>query len=424
MNLLTATTRYYLLLTTGLFAVASALLYTGLPQALRHETDEQLLNGRLALEQRVASGRLLPNDLLFAYELARSPQPRRLGYSDTLLLDERENELVPFRQLTFRLDAGRGPEWLTLRQSLVERRALGRVLLKVLLGALGLLLLGIVVLNRWVARRLWQPFEHTLARLRTYDLQQHRPLELPRPPITQFAELNHALNQLSERLVADYESLRQFTENASHEIRTPLAIIQAQLEQLLQSPALATDEAMLTLVGDLLQNTQRLSRLHQSLTLLSRLENQLFASAEAVPMYLEQVMRNRLELLEPLLEVRDLRLALHLAPNLPPHRLHPGLTDSLVQNLLQNAVKHNVPSGEIVVTLTATALEISNTGPAIEGDPARFFERFHKHNAASDSPGLGLSIVQHICAYYGWQVRYEFAAGLNYHTLRVQFGKS
>ena len=103
-------------------------------------------------------------------------------------------------------------------------------------------------------------------------------------------------------------------------------------------------------------------------------------------------------------------------------RLHAGLADSLVQNLLQNAIKHNLPGGDIRVSLTSTALEISNTGPAITGDPARFFERFRKHQAAADSPGLGLSIVQHICAYYGFRVSYEYAAGSARHTLRVAFG--
>jgi len=421
MNLLTATTRYYLLLTTGLFVLASTLLYAGLPQVLRHETDEQLLSERLTLQRRVARGQPLPTDLLFAYQLGRSRQPRRLGYSDTLLLDEREQELVPFRQLTFQLDTGRGSEWLTLRQSLVERHDLRRVLLEVLLGALGLLLLGVVGLNRWVARRLWRPFEHTLARLRSYDLHQHRPLGLPRPPITQFAELNQALNQLSERLVADYEGLRQFTENASHETQTPLAIIQAQLEQLLQAPTLAADEATLTLVGELLNTTRRLSRLHQSLTLLSRLENQQFAPAEAVPVHLEQVLRDRLDLLGPLLEARELHLTLDVESGLPPRLLHPGLADSLVQNLLQNAIKHNHPGGILAVALSKAAFEVSNTGPAIAGDPNRFFERFRKHNAASDSPGLGLSIVQHICSYYGFRVRYDYVAGTSWHTLRVEF---
>lgn len=422
MNLLTATTRYYLLLTAGLFALASGLLYLGLQSALRHEANEQLVNERLALRQRVARGQPLPTDLLFAHELSRSRQPRRLGFNDTLLLDEREHELVPYRQLTFRLDAGQGPEWLTLRQSVVAQHDLLRVLLTALLATLLLLLVGVVVGNTWLARRLWRPFQHTLAQLRGYDLQQHQPLALPpRPPITEFAELNQALNQLSERLVADYESLRQFTENAAHETQTPLAIIQAQLEQLLQAPVLAADEAALTLVGELLHTTRRLSRLHQALTLLSRLENYQFAPGQAVPVQLEQVVRDRLGLLEPLLEARGLHLTVYAGPDLPARRLHPGLADSLVQNLLQNAIKHNLPGGDIVVSLTPAALQVSNTGPAVGGDPARFFERFRKYNAASDSPGLGLSIVQHICAYYGFRVHYEYAAGSTRHTLRVDF---
>ncbi|RZK34306.1 MAG: hypothetical protein EOO57_11410 [Hymenobacter sp.] len=112
-----------------------------------------------------------------------------------------------------------------------------------------------------------------------------------------------------------------------------------------------------------------------------------------------------------------------MAADLPARPLHPGLADSLLQNLLQNAIKHNQPGGEITVSLGPAAFEVSNTGPAIKGDPSRFFERFRKHNAASDSPGLGLSIVQHICAYYGFRVRYEFAAGPARHTLRVEFAQ-
>ena len=60
------------------------------------------------------------------------------------------------------------------------------------------------------------------------------PLGLPRPPITQFAELNHALNQLSERLVADYESLREFTANAAinRKLRQEYSNLQLDAKQL------------------------------------------------------------------------------------------------------------------------------------------------------------------------------------------------
>jgi len=81
-----------------------------------------------------------------------------------------------------------------------------------------------------------------------------------------------------------------------------------------------------------------------------------------------------------------------------------------------------VPGGDVTVRLTPTDLEVSNPGPVIGGDPARFFERFRKHNAASESPGLGLSIVQQICAYYNFGLRYEFAPAGARHTLHLTLG--
>ncbi|RYU79266.1 sensor histidine kinase [Hymenobacter persicinus] len=423
MKLLTATTRYYLLLTAGLFALASALLYVGFGWALRNEVEELLYNRQLHIQNLVASGLPLPA-AAFTDNLEYSQQPLPLGFSDTLLLDTVEREMVPYRQLTFRLQPARAvsaPQWLTLRKSLVETEDVLAVVLGVMVGVLALLLLGVVGLNRWLAGRIWSPFQRTLAALRAYDLQRHQPLNLPTPAIEEFAALNQALNSLSERLVLDYESLRQFTENAAHETQTPLAIIQAKLEQLLQAPTLMQDEGTANLVGETLRATLRLSRLHQSLTLLTRLENHQFVPTQAVPLQLEEVLRERAAMLEPLLAARQVTLTMHTEPPLPLRTMHPGLADSLLQNLLHNAIRHNYPGGQVEVFLQAKSLAISNTGPAPTGDPARFFERFQKHNLASDSPGLGLSIAQHICRYYGFKIQYAFTEVDGRHTLRVQF---
>ncbi|MCA8830400.1 sensor histidine kinase [Hymenobacter pini] len=423
MKLLTATTRHYLGLTVGLLALASILLYAGFGWTLRHEVDELLYNRQLHIQQQIARGLALPA-APFADNLDRSRHPRTLGYSDTLLLDPVEQQLVPHRQLTFRLQPARAasaPEWITVRKSLVETEEVLAVVVGVLGSVLVLLLGGVVLLNRWLSQRLWSPFRQTLATLRAYDLQQHQALALPASAIDEFRELNLALNTLSERLVRDYESLRQFTENAAHETQTPLAIIQAKLEQLLQAPALQEDEHLITVVGDALGGVQRLSRLHQALTLLIRLENQQFAPAQAVSVQLEQLLRDRIALLEPLLEARQVQLTWRVHPPVVPLTMHIGLADSLVQNLLHNAIKHNYSGGRVDVQLAGQVLEISNTGPAVTGDPTQFFERFRKQNAASPSPGLGLSIVQHICAYYGFSISYVFDATRTRHILRVQF---
>ena len=418
MNLLNATTRYYLLLALFLFGVGSVGLYYGIGWVLRAEVDEQLAGRRLELLARARTGQLPPvAELASLLDLDR--QPRHPGLRDTLLLDAQEHEMVPHRQLSFGLAApGQPPVAITLRKSLVETEDLLAVVLAVMLAVLALLLGGMVGLNRWLSARLWAPFRHTLAALRGYELQQHQPLALPVPAVAEFAELNQALNGLSQRLVADYQSLREFTANAAHETQTPLAIMQAQLELLLQVPALAQDPAAAPLVSELYGATLRLSRLHQALSLLSKIENRQFGPAQ--PVRLDELLAERMAQLEPLFEARQLRYGLDIAAAPVVVALHPGLADSLLQNLLQNAVRHNVRGGELLVTLTSHELKISNTGPATTGDPARFFERFRKHNAASDSPGLGLSIVQQICTHYGFGLHYTLAEGGTRHTLRVE----
>jgi len=415
-KLLTKTNRYYLLLTTALFGLASVVLYFGFYAALRREGEEQLLNRQQYLTRRVARGLPLPTTP-FDYQLDVSRRPRHLGFSDTLLLDPLEQELVPFRQLTFTLPARGRPKWVTLRKSLVETEDVLAVVLGVLLGVLGLLLLGVVVLNRWLAHRMWAPFRDTLHLLRGYTVEQDRVLHFPAVNTDEFQELNQALTLLTQRLVADYEAVREFTANAAHETQTPLAIMQAQLEQLMQFEELE-NPALAALVADLYGATRRLSRLHQALTLLSRIENRQFAAS--VPVRLDQVLADKVQQLESLAEARHVALQTHVA-GVPALMMHPGLADSLVHNLLQNALKHHHGTGPVQVFLTPTLLEVSNPGPAITGDPARFFERFRKHQAATSSPGLGLSIVQQICRYYGFQVAYTFSPNDARHTLRVQF---
>ena len=258
MKLLAATTRYYLILNILVFGLGSIGLYHGINWALRTEISEQLSIRRQELLMKARANELLPvTQLEKLIMVSRRPRPE--GFRDTILPDNIEHEMVPHRLLTFPLTLrNEGTVWVTLSKSLVEAEDLMAVVLTVMLGVLALLLAGLVVLNRWLTQRLWAPFRQTMTALRGYDLQQHQPLVLAMPGIAEFAELNQALTALSQRLVTDYETLREFTANAAHETQTPLAIMQAQLEQLLQLPALAEDPAAAPLVADLYGATLRL----------------------------------------------------------------------------------------------------------------------------------------------------------------------
>ncbi|WP_133271102.1 sensor histidine kinase [Hymenobacter radiodurans] len=417
MKLLAATNRYYLLLAGLLFTIGSVLLYVGVLWALREEVEERLFQQREYLTRAVQRTGKLPNTP-FEGRTSLSATPQPVGLRDVLLLEPLENELEPYRQLTFVLPLEGRPQWVSLSKSLLETKDVRRLILQLLLGVLGSLLGGMVVLNRWLARRLWAPFERTLHQLQGYDVRHHQVLHLPDTRIEEFTQLNRALTSMSQRVANDYTMLKEFTENAAHETRTPLAIMQAKLEQLLQLPDLPPAAA--PLISDLYTATQRLTRLHQSLTLLSKIENRQFIAAE--PIRLEEVLREKLHQLEDFIQAKRLRLEVSLTP-VPALPLHPALVDSLVSNLLHNAIRHNHEGGLLRVLLTATELEITNTGPALPAkeQPAQFFERFRKHNMASDSPGLGLSIVQRIGELYGFDIHYAYAPEQALHTLRVVF---
>ena len=409
MKLLAKTNRYYLLLAAVLFALGGIVLYISLNLALRNEVDEQLLDQRRTLTAAPPATLLADSQ-----GVSRVPQPG--GLHDAVRYDPAEQTMVPYRELSFPVVRSGETYWLTVRKSRLETADLLLVVLSVMLAVLGLLLLSLGLLSRWLARWLWAPFQHTLTQLRAYDLRRHESLTLPATTTDEFTELNQALTQLTERLAADYQQLKEFTENAAHETQTPLAIMQAQLEQLMQDDTLRPTSA--ALVGELYGGTRRLSRLHQALTLLSKIENQQFSQVETVR--LDLLVEAKAWQLEDRAASRGLTLRMAVTGR-PALAMHPGLAESLVANLLQNAVKHGAPGGTIEVTLTLAELRVANPGPIVAGDPGRFLERFRKHDAASDSPGLGLAIVQQICQYYGFTLRYEFAPTGATHTLRVGF---
>jgi signal transduction histidine kinase len=415
LKLLATTNRYYLALSALLFLFGTGLLYLSLQRALAHEVDEQLLLQQTYLTARIRAQDALPS-LTTPQELTIDGPYRPAGLQDTVLYDPTEQVDVPFREVTFPVQVQGRQHWLTLRKSLLETRDMLEVTLQVMLAVMALLFGSLVLLNRWLSRWLWAPFRHTLAALRGYRLPQPQPLALPGTSIDEFSELNQAVTQLTQQVAADYRSLKEFTENAAHETQTPLAIMQAQLEQLMQQPALP--EAVVTAVQHVYRATLRLSRLHQALTLLSKIENRQFSGGAAVR--LEEVVQDKLLQLQEFMEAKGIEPQVAITAS-AARIMHPALAESLVGNLLQNAVKHNHRRGLLRVQLSPTALEITNSGPQLTADPMELLGRFRKHNAASDSPGLGLSIVQQICTYYGFRLRYSFAAAGALHTLRVEF---
>ncbi|MCB0567717.1 MAG: sensor histidine kinase, partial [Phaeodactylibacter sp.] len=89
-------------------------------------------------------------------------------------------------------------------------------------------------------------------------------------------------------------------------------------------------------------------------------------------------------------------------------KMDPTLAEVLLNNLLINAIKHNIPDGNIEIHLQEQQLSVRNTGQPLTEAPEDLFGRFRKGTDANQSLGLGLAIVREICAIYGFEATYSY----------------
>ena len=269
----------------------------------------------------------------------------------------------------------------------------------------GLLFGAMLWVNRVVARKVWQPFYETLEKMRGFRLTDPEPLRLAPAAAQEFRELNSTLETLTEQVRRDFQTVKQFTENASHELQTPLAVIQNKVEMLLQDENLSESQAhQLDLVG---QSARRMARLNQSLLLLSKIENNQFAEKQQVP--LKPLIEKKLAWLEDFIAEKQLVVETDLTEK--TLHINPFLAETLGSNLLTNAVKHNLPGGRLRVFLDGECLLVENTAVAPGVPVENLRARFARGNGSSEGLGLGLAMVWEICEQEGFGLEMVFEEG-------------
>jgi signal transduction histidine kinase len=282
-----------------------------------------------------------------------------------------------------------------------------------------LLLVLVVISGGLISKYILAPFKRTMRAIQSFDLKQKGTLHLPGTQTSEFRELNEFLRKMTEKAREDYQSLKEFTENASHELQTPTAIIRGKLDLLMESD-IRDEQAIL--IAEMQNALERLSRIHSSLTLLTKLENKEYQAKE--PVCISNLARESLASFDELIQMKSLVLETHIekAVYIP---LHLSLADLLLTNLFSNAIRHNAAPGGggnrgfIRVDLSKEGLVVVNTGGAPSIPTEELFERFKKGNTGSDSIGIGLAIVRQICDLSGFDIVYQYNGGL--HILAVSF---
>ena len=267
--------------------------------------------------------------------------------------------------------------------------------------ALAVIALAAAGIGWLIAGRVLRPLRTITAAARRISASSlHERLALHGPD-DELKELGDTLDGLFARLEASFDAQRRFAANASHELLTPLTRERTLLQITLANPA-STTGAWQSVGRKLLASNVEQERLIEALLTLASSEAGI---GEREPADLAAITSAAAAAARPAIS----RLGLNIHADIQPAVLDgdPLLVQQLANNLIDNAVRHNIPGGDIqVATRTSSGhavLSVANSGqdiPAVEVDRLfQPFQRFGPRPARSDGGhGLGLSIVRAIAA--------------------------
>lgn len=263
--------------------------------------------------------------------------------------------------------------------------------------ALAVIAVAAAAIGWFIAGRVLRPLRTITAAARRISASSlHERLALFGPD-DELKELSDTLDNLFARLEASFDAQRRFAANASHELRTPLTRERTLLQVTLADPA-STTSTWEAVSRKLLASNSEQERLIEALLTLATSEA---GVGEREPVDLAAAASAALAAARPAID----RLGLHVQTAIAAATLDgdPLLVQHLATNLIDNAVRHNIPGGDIQISSKASddgvVLSVTNSGqdiPAAEVD--RLFQPFQRLGPRPSSRdghghGLGLSIV-------------------------------
>nr|WP_315845559.1 HAMP domain-containing sensor histidine kinase [uncultured Achromobacter sp.] len=265
------------------------------------------------------------------------------------------------------------------------------------------------ILGILATRRLLRPLSRLAAQVNARGAQ---------PPQTRLAEdyPPDEIGQLAAAFDATYNQLEQalrreqlFTADVGHELRTPLMVISSSCELLREEQALAAS------------GQARLARIEAAAADMGeRLDTYLMLArgGDAAERYARESARTaaqgQLAAWSAVAQRRDMRLTLTLAqPEAPALEFPAPLLRAVLSNLIRNSLQYAGPQASVVITAGPDFMQVADDGPGIaaERHEAVFSPFVRGEQPDAGNLGLGLSLVQRICAHQGWRVSLQSAPG-------------
>jgi len=289
------------------------------------------------------------------------------------------------------------PAEATIRMTGLGQLSFDRQQLLIAAGvALAVIAVAATAIGWLIAGQVLRPLRAITAAARRISASNlHERLALHGPD-DELKELADTLDSLFARLETSFDAQRRFAASASHELRTPLTRERTLLQVTLADPA-ATTGTWQAVSQDLLASNAEQEHLIDALLTLASSERGI---EQPEPFDLGAIARSVLAARTGAAQRGQLQLAATLDPALVAG--DPGLAESLVSNLVDNALRHNVTGGRVQIHTGLAAgqavISVRNTGPVIPpGEVDRLFQPFQRlspgRTSQASGHGLGLAIV-------------------------------
>jgi signal transduction histidine kinase len=227
-----------------------------------------------------------------------------------------------------------------------------------------------------------------------------RRLDLPGPN-DEIKELGDTIDSMLDRLQLSFSAQDRFVANASHELRTPLTTTRAALEIPLKQGAVPA--ALRPAIQRAIRATEQSEKLITALLVLARGRGTL---EHTTRVDLAALVATELSEFDDVAREKDITISTSLAAGATEGDA--VLLERAVRNLLENGIRHNLPGGELVVRVSGSLVEVSNSGATLSAETvALLAEPFYRGDDTRtstgdhDGTGLGLAIVDSIAVTHG-----------------------
>jgi len=249
---------------------------------------------------------------------------------------------------------------------------------------------------------------------------------MDRVPGDEIDRLTVTFKQLIDRIQTQMEKLkkadslrRELVTNVSHDLRTPLATLKGYIETLfLKNKSLSADDRKHHL-EIAIRHCERLSQLVDELFELAKLDSHEI-QVRYEPFNISELAHDVVQKFDLSAKEKQLNMQIDLDPGLPFVNADIAMIERVIENLLENAVRHTPPGGSIRLTLSPQnadiAVGVSDTGCGIPGEDLPFiFDRFYQREKTrtdqTGTSGLGLAIARRVLELHNKPIRVESTPG-------------